>query len=159
MDATFFAFVGLLIFLGIVVYMKVPGTIASALDKRADAIRDELSEAKRMREEAQALLADYQRKAKEAESEAESIVSEAKAEARRMTEETNKALAEMIERRTKAAELKIAQAETQAVAEVRSIAADVAIAAAQSVLSSKVAGTTADALIAKGIADVKAKLN
>jgi F-type H+-transporting ATPase subunit b len=159
MDATFFAFVGLLIFLGIVVYMKVPGTIAASLDKRADAIRNELSEAKRMREEAQALLADYQRKAKEAESEAESIVSEAKAEARRMTEETNKALAEMIERRTKAAEVKIAQAETQAVAEVRSIAADVAISAARSVLTSKVAGSTADALIAKGIADVKAKLN
>lgn len=159
MDATFFAFVGLLIFLGIVIYMKVPGTIASSLDKRADTIRNELSEAKRMREDAQALLADYQRKAKEAESEAESIISEAKAEARRMTEETGKALAEMIERRTKAAELKIAQAETQAVAEVRSIAADVAIAAARSVLSAKVAGSTADTLIVKGIADVKAKLN
>ena len=159
MDATFFALVALILFFGLITYLGVPKTVAAALDKRADTIRSELSEAKRMREEAQALLADYQRRAKEAESEAESIISEAKAEARRLTEETNKALGEMIERRTKAAEVKIAQAETQAIAEVRSIATDVAIAAAQSILASKVTGGTADSLISKGIADVKAKLN
>jgi F0F1-type ATP synthase membrane subunit b/b' len=75
MDATFWALVGLVIFLGIVVYVKVPGMIAKALDKRADKIRNELEEARKLREEAQALLAEYQKKRKEAEKEAAEIVS------------------------------------------------------------------------------------
>jgi F-type H+-transporting ATPase subunit b len=73
-DATFFAFVGFVIFLAIVVYMKVPGMMAKSLDDRADQIRNELAEAKRLREEAQHLLAEYQRKRKEAEAEAAHIV-------------------------------------------------------------------------------------
>jgi F-type H+-transporting ATPase subunit b len=81
MDATFWALVGLLIFIGIIVYVKVPGMIGGALDKRADQIRNELEEAKKLREEAQQLLAEYQRKRKEAESEAESILSAAEREA------------------------------------------------------------------------------
>ena len=87
MDATFWALVGLIIFLGIVVYAKVPGMIAGALDKRADQIRNELEEAKRLREEAQQLLAEYQRKRKEAEQEASDIVAAAKRDADLLREE------------------------------------------------------------------------
>ncbi len=159
MDATFWALVALVIFLAVVIYLKVPGKIAEGLDKRADTIRDELDEARRLREEAQALLAEYQRKQREAEAEAEDIVREAKADAERLTAETNQALEEMIERRTKAAEAKIAQAEVQAVAEVRTMAADLAVAAAGRVLSEKVTGDTADDIIAQSIKDVKARLN
>ena len=150
MDATFWALISLVIFLAVIVYLKVPGKIAEGLDKRADTIRDELDEARRLREEAQALLAEYQRKQREAEAEAEDIVREAKADAERLTAETNQALEEMIERRTKAAEAKIAQAEVQAVAEVRTMAADLAVAAAGRVLSEKVTGDTADDIIAQG---------
>jgi len=158
-DPTFWAFVGLVLFLALIIYLKVPGMITDNLDKRADGIRDELDEARRLREEAQALLAEYQRKQREAEKEAEDIVAEAQADAERLTVETNKALEEMIERRTKAAEAKISQAESQAVTEVRTMAADLAVAAAGRVLADKVTGDTADKIIDQSIKDVKANLN
>ncbi len=85
LDATFFAFVGLVLFLALVVYLKVPGMMAKSLDDRADQIRNELSEAKRLREEAQHLLAEYQRKRKEAEAEAAHIVAAAEREAEMLT--------------------------------------------------------------------------
>lgn len=119
MDATAWALVGLILFLGIIAYYKVPAMITGALDKRADTIRKEIDDARRLREEAQALLADYQRRRNEAEAEAEGIVAEAKREAERMTVEANEALDDLIARRTAAAEAKIAQAEGQAIADVR----------------------------------------
>ncbi|AXS39527.1 F0F1 ATP synthase subunit B [Breoghania sp. L-A4] len=159
MDATFFALVALILFFGVIVWAKVPGKITGALDSRADAIRDELDEARRLREEAQSLLADYQRKRQEAEGEAEAIIAEAKREAEILTAETNAALEEMIARRTKAAESKIAQAESQAIAEVRARAADVAVLAAEKILTAKVTDAAADKLIADGIAEIKGALN
>lgn len=159
MDATFWALIGLVLFIALIAYLKVPGKIGGALDKRADDIRDELEEARRLREEAQALLSDYQRKRHEAEEEAANIVAEATAEAERLTVETNKALEEMIARRTKAAEDKIAQAESQAVKEVRSKAADIAVRAAEDILSSKVKDKVADDILAKSIDQVKDNLN
>lgn len=159
MDATFWALIGLVLFIALIAYLKVPGKIGGALDKRADDIRDELEEARRLREEAQALLSDYQRKRHEAEEEAANIVAEATAEAERLTVETNKALEDMIARRTKAAEDKIAQAESQAVKEVRSKAADIAVRAAEDILSSKVKDKVADDILAKSIDQVKANLN
>ena len=159
MDATFWALIGLVLFFVVIFWAKVPGKIGAALDARADKIRNDLDEARRLREEAQALLADYQRKRREAEQEAEDIIAEAKAEAERLTAVTNKALEEMIERRTAAAEVKIAQAETHAVAEVRSRAADVAVAAAEKILTSKVSGKTAEDLVATSIKDVASRLN
>ena len=86
-DATFWALVALVIFLGIVIYMKVPGMITKAFDDRAGKIRNELEEARKLREEAQALLAEYQRKRKEAEEEAAEIVDAAKREAEMITAE------------------------------------------------------------------------
>lgn len=163
MDATslasLWAFVSLLIFLGVIAYLKVPGKIGQALDGKVAAIEAELTEAKRLREEATSLLAAYKQKAADAELEAQSIVAEAKAEADRLAAETAKALDEVIARRTKAAESKIAQAEAQAIAEVRARATDVAVAAAEKLLAAKVAGRTGADLVAKGIAEVAAKLN
>lgn len=155
----FWALVSLIIFLAILVYYGVPGMIVRSLDGRADRIRKELDEARRLREEAQALLADYQRKRREAEEEAEQIVSDAKSEAERMTEEANAKLEDMIARRTKAAEDKISQAENQAVAEVRARAADLAIAAAERILSDKVKGQVADDLVAQSMDAVRTRLN
>jgi len=159
MDATFWALVGLVLFFALITWIKVPGKVGAALDKRADTIRQELEEARKLREEAQALLAEYQRKRHEAEEEAEAIVAEARHEAERMTTEANQALEEMIERRTRAAERKIEQAEGQALAEVRARATDIAVAAAEAILAAKVKDKVADDLLAKSIEDVRARLN
>ncbi|GGB52023.1 ATP synthase subunit b 1 [Roseibium aquae] len=159
MDSSFWALVGLILFFALITYLKVPGLITRALDKRADDIQNELDEARRLREEAQALLSDYQRKRHEAEEEAKAIIAEANTEAERLTLETNRALEEMIARRSKAAEDKIAQAESQAVAEVRARAADIAVKAAEQILTSNVKDKLADDIMAKSIDQVKANLN
>lgn len=159
MDATFWAFIGLLIFLGLMLYVKVPGMITKALDGRADKVRDELEEARRLREEAQAVLADFRRKTQNADDEADAIIAQAKSEAERMTQEAEAALEEMITRRTAAAEMRIAQAEAQALGEVRASAADIAIAASEKLLAEQAKGTTAASLIDNAIADVKERIN
>lgn len=159
MDATFWALVGLILFFGVMVWAKVPAKITGALDGRADEIKNELDEARRLREEAQSLLADYQRKRQEAEGEADAIIAEAKREAEHLTEETNAALEEMIARRTKAAESKIAQAESQAIAEVRARAADVATSAAEKILTAKMTDAAGNKLVAEGIKEIKASLS
>lgn len=159
MDASFWAFIGLLIFLGIMVYVKVPGMITKALDGRADKVRDELEEARRLREEAQAVLADFRRKTQNADDEADAIIAQAKSEAERMTQEAETALEEMITRRTSAAEMRIAQAEAQALGEVRASATDIAIAASEKLLADQAKGATAASLIDNAIADVKERIN
>lgn len=159
MDATFWAFIGLILFFVVIVYAKVPGIITGALDKRADTIKQELEEARRLREEAQSILADYQRKRQEAEGEAEAIVAEAKLEAERLTEETNAALEEMMARRTKSAETKIAQAEASAIAEVRARAAEVAALAAEKVVTKKMTGKKSADVMKASIEQIKANLN
>jgi F-type H+-transporting ATPase subunit b len=151
--------VAFLIFLGILGYVGVHKTVLSALDTRASRIKAELEEASRLREEAGKLLAEYQRRQGEAEREAAAIVAEAKAEAERIAAEAHAKMEEFVVRRTKMAENKIAQAEAQAIADVRSSAADAAVAAAQSLLSRLVKGKVADDLISKGVDDVRSKLN
>ncbi|HWJ89216.1 MAG TPA: ATP F0F1 synthase subunit B [Pelagibacterium sp.] len=157
-DATFWAFIALLIFFGIVVYFKVPGMIAKILDDRIAKIEADLEEARRLREDAQALLAEYERKRKAAEGEAEEIVAAAREEAERMTAEAEAALEDMVARRTKAVEDKIAQAEAQAVAEVQARSADVAIEAARLLLADQVKENGA-ALVDQSIKDVASQLN
>src|SRR6478609_9844198 len=120
----FWVLIAFLIFAGMLVSMKVPATVGKALDDRAAGIRKDLDDAARLRKEAEQLLTDYQRKAREAEAEAKSIIEAAKREAENLAAETKKALAESIERRTKLAEDKIARAEAQAVSEVRATAVD-----------------------------------
>ena len=158
MDATFFALVALIIFLGVVIYFKAPQMLTGSLDKRAARIADELEEARKLREEAQALLAEYQRKQRDAEKEAADIIAAAETNAARMTEEAKLGLEDLIARRTKMAETKIAQAEAQALQDVRSIAADAAISAAERILSAKMSGKAADSQISDSIAEVKSRL-
>jgi F-type H+-transporting ATPase subunit b len=159
-DPTFWVMIAFFAFVGLLYYYKVHKTIGKALDDRADAIRKELDDARRLRDEAQALLADYKRKSLEAETEAREILEQAKREAEALTEQTRKALAESVERRTKSAEEKIARAEAQALAEVRASAVDNAIAAAEKILKSKAsAASTAAQLVEQGIKDLGGKLN
>ena len=157
-DATFVATVALVLFLALIVYLKVPGMITKALDNRIKAIEAELAEAERLRLEAKFLLEEYESKRQAAATEAESIVAAAREEAFRMTAEAKISLEALIARRTKAVEDKIAQAESQAVAEVRSRSADVAVEAARVLLTKQMANK-GDALVDQAIRDVGAKLN
>jgi F-type H+-transporting ATPase subunit b len=150
------AFVVFVIGLG---YIGVHKIIGKSLDDRSARIRAELDEARKLRDDAAQLLADYQRKRKEAEGEAQEIVAGAKAEAERMATEAKAKIEEFVARRTKMAETKIAQAEAQATADVRSAAAEAAISAAEKILSAETKGKLAGDLIAKGIEDVRRKLN
>lgn len=152
-------YIALLAFFLIVMYFKVPAVITKSLDDRAANIKSELDEARRLKEESQALLAEYQRKRNEADAEAAEIVSQAKREAEAYAQETRAALAETLERRTKLAEDKIARAEEQAAAEVKSVAVNVAVAAAENLMRGKVAGSKGADLIGAGISELKSKLN
>lgn len=151
--------VGILIFLGLLAWQKVPALIAKSLDDRAVAIAKELEEATRLREEAQLLLEQYKGKRAQAEQEAAGIITEAKGEAERFAAETRASLAAQIERRGKQAQDKIAQAEAQAVAEVRALAADAAIAAAEKLIAARLDDKGAADLIRRGIVEIPAKLN
>ncbi|MBW9115961.1 F0F1 ATP synthase subunit B [Rhizobium cauense] len=159
LDATFFAFVGLVLFLALVVYLKVPGMMAKSLDDRADQIRNELAEAKRLREEAQHLLAEYQRKRKEAEAEAAHIVAAAEREAEMLTVEAKKKTEEFVANRTAVSEQKIKQAEADAMKAVRSAAVDLAIAAAENVLAKKADKKVQSELFSDAVGQVKSRLN
>ena len=158
-DAEFWVAASFFIFIGILVYVGVHKKIAEALDHRRDRIKAELDEARRLREEAQALLAHYRQKPKDAEGEAAAILTSAKADAERMTLEAEAKMSEFVARRTKMAETKIAQAESQALADVRAAAADAAVTAAERILKDTAKGNLADDLLARGIEDVKNKLN
>jgi F-type H+-transporting ATPase subunit b len=151
--------IGFLIFVGILIYVGVPKIILKALDDRAKRVQADLDEARRLKEEASRLLAQYQGKQKQAETEAASIIEGAKAEAGRIAAEAKVKMEEFVARRSKMAETKIAQAEAQAVADVRAAAADAAVTAAEKILTQTVKGKLAEDLIARGIGDVKAKLN
>ncbi len=157
--ATVWATVALFIFLGLIAYLKVPGMIGRSLDDRAERIRNELEEARKLREEAQQVLAEYQRKRKEAEQEAQDIVAAAKREAELLKAEAKEKTEDYVARRTALAEQKIAQAEREAVNEVRGRAVDIAVEAARSVLSSKVDAGAAGTLFKASLDDVKSKLN
>jgi len=157
--ATFWVFLGFLVFIGILIYMKVPAMLTAALDKRAEKIRSDLEEARRLRAEAEALLKEYETKRGEAEKEAAAIVDQARREAAVLGEEARARIADYVTRRTKAVETRIAQAETQAVAEVRSRAIDVAATAAGRILAEEAKGRKGDALIERAIETVRKSLN
>jgi len=158
-DATFFALVALILFFVLIAYLGVHKTIGKALDNRSALIAKELDEAKRLREEAAALLADYQKRAKDAEAEARSIVDQATREAAGLAEEAKTRLEDYVTRRTRMAEDKIAQAEQQALQEVRALSADVAIAAAGKIMAAKLKGEAAAGLVSSSIDEVKKRLN
>lgn len=158
-EAEFWVAVAFVLFLLALVRLGAHRTVVGALDDRSARIQAELDEARRLRTEAQALLAEYQRRQKEAEQEAQALIRSAEAEGERLQAEARTKVEEFVARRTKMAENKIAQAEAQAVAEVRSSATEAAIAAAEKILGSTVKGDVADALISDGIRDLQTKLN
>ena len=140
-------------------YLGIHKTVLKALDHRAERIKGELDDARRIKDEAAKLLADYKARRASAEREAEEIIANARAEAERIAAEAKAKMEDFVVRRTKTAESKIALAEAQALADVRAAAADAAVTAATTILSQSVKGTLADDLLAKGIAEVRTKLN
>lgn len=158
-DAEFWVALAFVVFLGLLGYLGVHRIVAKSLDDRAARIKAELDEARKIKDEAVQLLAEYQRKRHAAEGEAQDIIAGAKAEAERLAAEAKARIEDFVARRTKIAEAKIAQAEAQAAADVRSAAAEAAIAAAEKILSAETKGKLAGELIAKGIDEVRKKLN
>jgi F-type H+-transporting ATPase subunit b len=154
--AEFWVAVSFFVFLGILLYYRVPALVAKALDDRAEAIRKELDEARRLRQEAQDLLAEYQSKHRNVAGEADAIVAQARRDAEALAQETRGALQALLERRGKAAQEKIARAEAQAVEEVRGKAVDLAIAAAEKILREK---ADASALLDQSIRELRTRLN
>ena len=150
-DPLFWVLIAFLAFVGLLIYYRVPTSVGKMLDDRADVIRKELDEARKLREDAQSLLADYQRKAREADAEAQTIIEQAKREAELLAVDARKALAESLERRSKIAEEKIARAEAQALSEVRATAVETALAAAREILKTRAGGATGDTLISQSI--------
>ena len=157
-DPEFCVGVAFVIFIAVLWRAGAFGMIASALDARSARIRQELDEARRLREEAEKVLIEYKKKRGEADAEATAIIAQAQAEAAELTVEAEKRMEEFVARRTKMAEIKIAQAEAQAVSDVRTAAAETAVRAAEQILTDTVKGKAADDLIANAIKDVKSRL-
>lgn len=158
-NPTFWVGVAFAIFFLILLKYKVPSNLARSLDERADKIAYELSEARRLRQDAMSLLAQYQAKSKSAEAEAQAIVKAAKEEAERLAQESEERLAEFIKRRTASAEAKIAQAEQQAMADVKAAAANAALKAAERVIRHEMAGNQGEAYLGKSLNEIKTRLN
>ena len=158
-DSTFFALVALIIFLAIAAYAGAFRKMGAGLDNRADRIRKELDHATQLRKDAEALLAEYKQKRLDAEKEAASIISAAKADAEEYAAETRRKLTESLERRSKQAEQKIAQAEAAAIKDVRNVATDLAIAASHHLAAEAAKGSKGAELISESIAAVKNRLN
>ena len=158
-EPEFWVAIAFVILMGVFAWLGVHRTVLKALDHRSERIKAELDDARRLKDEAAKLLAEYQAKRASAEREAQDIIAAAKVEAERIAAEAKTKMEDFVARRTKTAESKIALAEAQALADVRAAAADAAVAAASTVLSQTVKGQVADNLLSKGIAEVKAKLN
>ncbi|EBA17239.1 ATP synthase F0, B subunit [Roseobacter sp. SK209-2-6] len=150
---------GFLLFVGILLFVKVPSLLGKQLDNRADGIQKELDEARALREEAQTVLADYERKQQEVQAQADSIVASAREDAARAAEEAKAELEKSIARRLAAAEEQIDSAEASAVKEVRDQAITIAVAAADQVIAKQMTAAEANKLIDAAIADVDAKLH
>ena len=148
-----------LLFIGVLVYFRVPQIVAGLLDKRAEGIRNDLAEARRLREEAQEIYASYERRQREVKGQADAIVANAKREATVEADQAKKALAQSIERRLKAAEDQIASAEADAVRAVRDRAVQTAISAATEILGKQASTETRSAGIDKAIEDVARRMN
>jgi F-type H+-transporting ATPase subunit b len=150
-DAEFWVGAALLIFVGILVWAKAPAMAARVLDARGVRVRSHLDEARRLREEAQALLAEITRRHAESEQAAEEMLKTARADAERLRAEAAIKLEEDIQRRRALAERRIAMAETQAAADVKAAAVDLATSAAEAILASRVGASGSDRLIDAGL--------
>jgi F-type H+-transporting ATPase subunit b len=155
----FWVAVSFLILLAVFGYIGVHRSLGKTLDERQARIKAELDEARRLKEEAAALLTDYRRRQQDAESEAAQIIATAQAEAERAAKEAREKMDDFVARRGKMADAKIALAEAQALADVRAAAAEAAVAVAERILTQTVKGKIATDLLAQGIEDVKKNLN
>jgi len=151
--------ISFLLFVGFLIYLKVPGLLAGLLDKRADAIRAELDEAKALREEAQTILASYERKQREVQEQSERIIEHAREEARLAAEQAREDLAASVVRRMQAADDQIASAQAKVVRDVRDQAVDVAVAVARTVIAKQMTAAAGNKLVEDAIGEVTAKLH
>ncbi len=158
-DATFWSAVAFVLLMVLFGYLGVHRKVTEALDHRAARIKAELDDARRLKDEAQKLVAEYRARRESAVKEAEEIIAGAKSEAERIAADAKTRMEDFVVRRTRMAETKIAQAEAQAIADVRAAAADAAVSAAARILSDTVKGQTAETLLTQGIAEVRQKLN
>jgi len=158
-DPTTWVAVAFVIFVGLMIYLGAGKKISGALDRRAEAIKNQLDEAQRLREEAQHALAEYKRMQRDAAKEAEDILGLAAEEAEIMRERAEKDLAHSIKRREEQAVARIAQAEAEAIQQVRDLAIDVAMAAATEVLADRLDGTDGDNIITAAIKELPSRLN
>lgn len=158
-NTNFIVLLAFLLFAGVLIYLKVPALLTGQLDKRAEGIRAELDEAKGLREEAQTILASYERKSREVEEQSKKIVARAKVEAEQAAEAAKDALKDSIARRLKAAEDQIESAQSNAIKEVRNRAVEVAIQAAGEVMAKSMSAKDADAMVASSIEQVKDRLH
>ena len=157
-DAEFWVGIALVIFLAIMVWLKVPGMVAKALDAQADKIRAELAEAERLRKEAEELLASIRVRREAAEKQAAELVANAEIEARQLEADAHARLDEQIKRRGEIAKAKIAQAEGEAAADVKAAAAELAIQAATVLLARRAQAMTVDPMVDQAMGDLAAKL-
>ena len=158
-NTDFVVLIAFVLFIAVLYYFKVPGLLGGMLDKRADGIKSELEEARTLREEAQTLLASYERKQKEVQDQADRIVSAAKEEANTAAEQARADLAKSLERRMAAAKEQILSAQTAAVKEVRDQAVVIAIGAARDVIAKQMSAAEGNKLIDDAISQVDAKLH
>jgi F-type H+-transporting ATPase subunit b len=158
-EPEFWVGVGFVLVIALLGWKGVPGMVGKMLDSRAAVIAAELAEARRLRDEALALMADYQKKSAGAEAEAQSIVNDARAEAQRFAAESRATLKTQIERRAQAAQDKIAQAEATAMNEIRALAANAAAGAAEKLIAARMDEKRAAQMIENSIKDLGGKLN
>ena len=151
--------IAFLVFIGFLIYMKVPGMLGGLLDKRAEAIKASLDEAKALRDEAQMLLASYERKQREVQEQSARIVAQARDAANAAAARAREDLKDSIARRIKTAEDQIASAEAAAIREVRNRAVAVAVAAAGDVMAKSLTASDGDALIDESIKLVEARMH
>jgi len=151
--------ISFLLFVGFLIYLKVPGLLGGLLDKRADAIRAELDEAKALREEAQTILAGYERKQREVHEQSQRIVEHAREEARLAAEQAKQDLKDSVARRLQAAQDQIGSAQAKVVREVRDQAIGVAVGAAREVIAGQMTAAAGNRLIDDAIGAVQAKLH
>jgi F-type H+-transporting ATPase subunit b len=157
--AEFYVLLGFIVFICLLGYLGVHRTLLAGLDARGKAIAEELAQAVKLREEATALLASFEKKTAEAEANAAAIVAGARVQAEQMAKDAAERMNDFIARRTKQAETKIAFAEAQAAADVRAAAADHAAKAAEIVLRAETQGATGETLVAKEISGLRNRLN
>jgi F-type H+-transporting ATPase subunit b len=158
-EPEFWVAVAFVVLMGIFAYFGIHRTVLKTLDHRSERIKAELDDARRLKQEAAKLLAEYQARGASAEREAQDIIENARAEAERIAAEAKTKMEDFVARRTKTAESKIALAETQAMADVRAAAAEAAVNAASTILSQSVKGELANDLLSKGIGEIREKLN